>query len=101
MSVLVIRRAHTPRDLGRSYRVLVDGTQRALIADDAAVQIPLTPGNHVVRVKARWCRSQEMRFPIRHGEVVRLECKAGSAWLAPLYLTIWRDKYISLNTVAS
>ena len=101
MSVLVIRRAHGPRDQGRSYRVLVDGAQRALIGNDAAVQISLTPGDHVVRLKARWCRSQEFRFPISHGEIVRLECTAGSPWLAPLYLTIWRDRYISLNTVTS
>jgi hypothetical protein len=101
MSVLVIRRAHTPRDRARSYRVLVDGVQRALISDESAVQIPLTPGEHVVRVNARWCRSQEVPFSIRHGEILRLECAAGSPWLAFLYLTIWRDKYISLNTVTS
>jgi hypothetical protein len=101
MSVLVIRRTHTPHDLGRSYRVMVDGTQRALIGNDAAVQITLTPGDHVVRLKARWCRSREMRFPIRHGEVVRMECRPGSPWLALFYLTFWRDKYISLETVTN
>jgi hypothetical protein len=101
MSVLVIRRVHKPRDRARSYRVLVDGEQRALIGDDAAVQIPVTPGEHAVRLRARWCRSQEVPFAIRHGEILRLECAPGSPWLTFLYLTIWRDKYISLNTVTS
>jgi hypothetical protein len=101
MAVLVIRRAHTPRDRARSYRVLVDGVQRTLIGDDAAVQISLLEGEHVVRIKARWCRSQDLRFTIRHGEILRLECTPGSPWLALLYVTIWRDKYISLNTVTT
>ena len=101
MSVLVIRRAHTPwQDRARDYRVLVDGTQRAAIGNDSTVQIPVTPGKHRVRLVVDWCASQELAVDIAHGEILRLECKPNaSPFLALLYVTIWRNKYISLNMV--
>lgn len=103
MSVLVIRRAHASwQDRTRGYRVLVDGLQRAQVGDDETVQIPVTPGPHVVRLQMDWCRSRELQVDIRHGEILRLECKPNaSPFLTLLYITIWRDKYISLDTVTS
>jgi hypothetical protein len=103
LSVLVIRRAHHSwRDRARNYRVLVDGRQRAELGDDETIQIPVTPGQHVVLLKIDWCRSRDLQVDIRHGEIVRLECKPHPLpFLVLLYITIWRDKYISLDTVTS
>ena len=63
------------------------GSARA-VGNDATVQIPLTPGDHVVRVQGRAGAARaKCQFTIRHGEIVRLECQAKvSPWLAPLYL---------------
>ncbi len=70
MSVVVIRRAHASwADRARKYRVLVDGGQRAEIGDDETVQIPVTPGQHVIRMKIDWCRSRDLQVDIRHGEI--------------------------------
>jgi hypothetical protein len=101
LSVVVIHRAHHSRqDRARKYRVLVDGQQRAELGDDETVQIPVTPGPHVVRMKIDWRRSRDLPVDIRHGEIVRLECKPRSSpFLTLLYITIWRNKYISLDTV--
>jgi hypothetical protein len=101
MSVLVIRRANTPQqDLAHDYRVLVDGRQRAALGNDSTVQVPVTPGAHVVRIAVRWCSSGDRVFDIAHGQIVRLECRPKvSPLLALLYVTIWRNRYISLNTV--
>ena len=103
MSVLVIRRVHVAwQDRARDYRVLVDGQQRAQVGDDSTVQIPVTPGEHVVRLTVDWCRSKDLRVALEHGQIVRLECRPNaSPWLALLYITIWRGNYISLNTVAT
>jgi hypothetical protein len=47
-----------------------------------------------------WCRSPEVPFTIEHGGIVRMECKANARpLLALLYITVWRNKYIALNTV--
>ena len=101
MSVLVICRKDAPsQDGAYSYRVFVDGQQRALIGNDSTVQIPVTPGDHVVRLKVKWCGSKELPIKVGHGEIVRLECRPNSTpLLAPLYITIWRMNYISLTTV--
>jgi len=103
VSVVVIRRVqHAWADRARDYRVLVDGQQRALLGNDATVQLPVTPGEHKVRMQIDWCRSRDLTVNIRHGEIVRLECQANSNPLAMLlYITIWRANYIALKTVTS
>ena len=102
MSVVVIHRGSSWQDRGRKYRVLVDGGQRAEIGNDETVQVPVTPGEHMLRLQIDWCRSRDLPVSIRHGEILRLECKP-NAWplLMLLYITIWRNKYISLDTVTS
>ncbi len=99
MTVLVIRRAHSKwTDRARSYKVVVDGRQRAQIGDDAVVQVPVTPGGHIVRLEIDWCRSRDLAFDIGHGEILRLECRPNaSPPLALLYFTIWRKNYIRLE----
>ena len=101
MTMLVIRRLHVPwADRPRQYRVFVDGQQKAQIANDSTVQIGVMPGEHRVELRIDWCRSPEVTFRIEHGAIARMECKANaSPWLALLYITVWRRKYIALNTV--
>jgi hypothetical protein len=103
MTMLVIRRLDVPWvDRGRQYRIFVDGQQKAQIANDSTVQIGVMPGEHRVELRIDWCRSPEVPFRIEHGAIARMECKANSsAWLALLYITVWRHKYIALNTVDS
>jgi hypothetical protein len=89
-------------DRARNYRVLVDGRQRAQIGDDATVQVGVTPGEHVVRLKVDWCASPEVAVTVPHGAIVRLECRPNAGTLsALLYVTIWRNRYISLTPVTS
>jgi hypothetical protein len=103
VTVLVVRRLPTPwTDRARDYRVLVDGQQRAMIGNDSTVQIGVTPGEHVVRLKVDWCSSPEVAVTIPHGAIVRLECRPNAGALsALLYVTIWRNRYISLTTVTA
>ena len=99
MTVMVIRRAHSQwTDRARSYKVLVDGQQRAQIGDDAVIQVPVSPGGHVVRLEIGWCRSPDLAVELAHGEILRLECRPNaSPPLALLYITIWRKNYIRLE----
>jgi len=102
VTVLVVRRAPMKwMDRARTYKVLVDGKQRAEIGDDSAVQIPVMPGPHVVRLTIDWCSSPDLAFDIAHGEILRLECRPNaSPLLALLYITIWRRNYIRLEKIA-
>ncbi|HEY6126049.1 MAG TPA: hypothetical protein VIV63_15455 [Steroidobacteraceae bacterium] len=102
MTVLVIRRLPGSQDGEYSYRVMVDGRQRAEVGNDSTVQIGLTPGEHRVSLGVKWCGSRELPFTIQAGEIVRMECRPNvRPLLALLYITLWRNRYISLETVKS
>jgi hypothetical protein len=102
VTVLVIRRPASPKDREYPYRVMVDGRQRAEIGDDATVQIGLMPGEHRVGLRVKWCGSPELPFTIQPGEIVRMQCRPNvRPLLALLYITLWRNRYISLETVKS
>ena len=102
MTVLVIRRVESATDREYPYRVLVDGRQRAEVGNDSTVQIGVTPGEHRVCLRVKWCGSRELPFTIQSGEIVRVECRPKSkALLALLYITLWRNDYIALETVKS
>lgn len=102
MTVLVVRRVPSAKDRDYPYRVLVDGRQRAEIGDDSTVQIGLTPGEHRVSLRVKWCGSRELPVTIQPGEIVRVECRPNAKpLLALLYITLWRNDYIALETVNS
>jgi hypothetical protein len=102
VTVLVVRRVPSAKDRDYPYRVLVDGRQRAEIGDDSTVQIGLTPGEHRVSLRVKWCGSRELPVTIQPGEIVRVECRPNAKpLLALLYITLWRNDYIALETVNS
>ena len=102
MTVLVIRRQASSQDREYPYRVMVDGRQRAEVGDDSTVQIGVTPGEHRVSLRVKWCGSRELPFTIQPGEIVRMQCRPNvRPLLALLYITLWRNRYIALETVKS
>ena len=102
MTVLVIRRQASSQDREYPYRVTVDGRQRAEVGDDSTVQIGLTPGDHRVALRVKWCGSRELPFSIAPGEIVRMQCRPNvRPLLALLYITLWRNRYIALEMVKS
>ena len=102
MTVLVIRRLPGKQDREYPYRVFIDGRQRAEISEDSTVQIGLTPGEHRVGLNVKWCGSPEITFTLHPGEIVRMECRPNvRPLLALLYITLWRKRYIALQTVKS
>jgi hypothetical protein len=102
VTVLVVRRVPSAKDREYPYRVLVDGRQRAEVSDDSTVQIGLTPGEHRVSLRVKWCGSRELPVTIQPGVIVRVECRPNAKpLLALLYITLWRNDYIALETVNS
>jgi len=101
--MLVIRRLPRPDQDGK-YPLLdaVDGVQRAELVDDATAQIGLTPGEHRVEVRVKWCGSREVPITLEPGQILRMECRPrGIPLLALLYITLWRNRYIAIETVKS
>jgi hypothetical protein len=77
-AVLVLWRAQAEqRDRRLGYRVLLDGHQVAKIKRGGRVELPVTPGRHVIRLKSIWVGSRSLRFQAHTGQVVRFCCEPG------------------------
>jgi hypothetical protein len=51
-------------------------------------------------LRVKWCGSREVTFTIEAGQILRMECRPrGIPLLALLYITLWRNDYIALETV--
>lgn len=99
MSQIVIRRVNAAWvDRGRDYRILVDGVERASVANGSAVEIPVEPGAHSVRMKVDWCYSKELLITADADAPVLLECGPNATpILALLYTTLLRNSYLWLD----
>lgn len=107
MSEIVVRRkAALWRDRSRNYRIFVDGTEAAKVANGKEVGIPVLPGEHVVVLKIDWCKSNPIQVEVQPGKVNTLECGPnGTPLLALLFITLLRNRYLWLrlsdNSVAT
>lgn len=98
-SELIIRRDKALwQDRARKYQILVDGKKAAEIARGAEMAIPLPPGQHTVQMKIDWCTSPKLRVDCSAGQTVVLECGPNAnPFVALLYITIWKSKYLWLR----
>lgn len=98
MTTLLVRRAMVAwQDRVRSYRVIIDDKEVAQIANGAEVEVPVDAGKHVVQLKIDWCQSEALEVNVASGEKKILECGPNATpWLALLYITVLRKKYLWL-----
>jgi len=103
MTTLLVRRAKvTWQDRVRSYRVNIDDNEVAQVANGAEVEVPVTAGKHVVQLKIDWCQSEALEIDVPSGERQILECGPNATpWLALLYITVLRKKYLWLRPAPS
>jgi hypothetical protein len=84
------------QDRLRAYTLLVDGKARGSIKQGETLEIDLSPGDHKVQMKIDWARSPELA--VGGDRDVDLRCRANAnPFLVLLYITIWSDRYISLE----
>jgi hypothetical protein len=99
-TIEVFRNPSWYRDRLRSYEVEVDGKKGARLKPGGTANVPVAPGNHGVRITIDWCSSRRVEVSVAEGETRRLRCRAaGNPLLIPLYLTVWRDRYVVLEQV--
>jgi hypothetical protein len=77
-AVLVLWRADgEKRDRLIGYRVLIDGRRVAKIGRGQRIEIPVTPGRHVIFLRSIWVGSHFVPFEARAGQVLRFCCEPG------------------------
>lgn len=80
----------------RAYTLLVDGVPRGAVGQGETLDVDLPPGPCRIQMKIDWATSPELT--VDGGRNVALRCRANaSPFLVPLYITIWRGKYIRLE----
>jgi hypothetical protein len=78
MAVMVLWRAQgEQRDRLAGYRVLLDGHRVAKIKRGRRVEVPVTPGRHVMHLRSIWVGSRFLPFEAGAGQVVRFCCEPG------------------------
>jgi hypothetical protein len=85
----------------RTYRVLLDGTEVARLANGTSTNVSIAPGAHTLRLKLDIVGSTEQQFDAAPGQQVEFVCRAGVhpffAWITFIEGLWRRDKWINLE----
>jgi hypothetical protein len=96
-ATLALRR--NGRVFGRrhAWQILLDGKPAGSIADDAAVKLPVEPGNHTLRLSSGRFTSPERSFEAADGETAHFTCHAPLLWPQAAAAVIAPGLWISLR----
>ncbi len=82
-----LRRKGLGAEFGSS-EIIIDGTSVGSIAKNEAVEIPVEPGRHTLRLKSgRRHVSPQVAFEVTDGEVVSFWCRSALFW--PIWLAAY------------
>jgi tetratricopeptide (TPR) repeat protein len=73
-ATLTVRRVHQKKDLGGAFKLMVDCSEQASLADGGMCQLTLSPGNHDVQIQWGPRKSNQLELNLRPGAQVVLEC---------------------------
>jgi hypothetical protein len=104
-AIVISRKRAWRRDGFRSYVILVDGKPVSKIRNGQRVEVPVSHGQHELRLKIDWCASQSLTFGAQPGDVIEFLCEPGGSTFAGLqdvltdpgrYITLTRaDRHAS------
>jgi hypothetical protein len=85
------------------YKVVVDGEEVGRIGDGDELDIPVSPGEHSLRLKIDWTGSKQLDFSLKKGEV---RVFSSSPFTGPAFIALPRsffqhDRYITLTDEGS
>lgn len=95
---ITVRRRAAYTDRLRAYRVEIDGTSVGLVRPGESISIPVSTGQHSVRLRIHWCSSNRVDVAMRPGEQIFLD-GSGEPSLGLLYLVFRPHRYLRLQRV--
>jgi hypothetical protein len=66
------------------FEIVVDGRSTASIERGDAVEVPVEPGHHTLRIRSGRYSSRELSFDAADGEVISFRCYGANLW--PVWL---------------
>ncbi|HNY31027.1 MAG TPA: hypothetical protein PKO15_09070 [Fibrobacteria bacterium] len=98
MATLIIERKADARDIARAYKVRVNGIEIAKIRSGEVLSFDVPAGLTKVQMGIDWCGSPLLDVDVKEDRPKVLVCRPNvNLLLALLYVTIWRNRYISLE----
>lgn len=99
-AIVISRKRGWWRDRFRSYVILVDGKPVTKIRNGKRVEVPVSHGQHELRLKIDWCESRSLTFGAQPGDVIEFFCEPGGPALAGLQDVLANTgQYITLTRV--
>ena len=99
--LIVRRRAAWYQDRMRDYIVLVDGSERGRVGNDAEVRVHVERGRHKVQLKIDWCSSPAVEVDVADGAAQVLDCGPNATPLTLMYYVFLRvGRYLKLQAGA-
>src|SRR5215469_14768851 len=65
---------------GGTFDIGLDGTSAGSIEWDETVEVPVEPGRHTLRIRARRCSSLERSFEVGDGDTANFRCHGAMLW---------------------
>lgn len=101
--MLSITRDSGYADRLRAYEVILDGKVVGDIPEATTKSFQISPGPHTLYLKIDYIRSNKVNFEHKSNEALKFVCRNNirgkKVLLWPLYLTVLRNKYITLAQV--
>jgi hypothetical protein len=81
----IVRKSARWRDKLRAYKIILDGSEVSKIRNGQTINLPVSPGQHVLRLKVDWVGSDVQTFYAGADEVVRFECEPNGTAVTALW----------------
>jgi MFS family permease len=92
------RGSEEPHDREHVWQIMIDGTPSGSIVNDHAVELPVEPGRHSLRLRSSWrFASPEWSFEAAEGEVVSFTSHAPLIWPQAAPSLVKPDLWITLK----
>lgn len=99
-AIVISRKNGWWRDRFRSYVILVDGKPVSKIKNGQRVEVPVSHGQHELRLKIDWATSQSLAFNAQPGDVIEFSCEPGGSAIGALPAVLANSgQYITLTRV--
>jgi hypothetical protein len=78
------------------FRIILDGQDAGSIANGESTELPLTPGQHTLRISVGRYSSREISFDVADGHVASFRCHGAALWPRFVASLVKPDLAISL-----
>lgn len=101
--MIIIKRESAYADKLRKYKIVLDGKVIGELADGQSKSFDAKSGEHTLRMKIDWARSNEVKFQSTENETIHFRTsnrmRGVKMLLAIIYATILRNRYLELERI--